>query len=250
MTEQRRLIASVLAVVAAIAAGWFLLVAPKREQISAVQEQVAQAESRRDGAVATLAAAERARAEYRRDAGAFTGVVKAVPADDDVGPLIKQLDAIARANRIDFRSAKLVAGAATPAPAAPPAAEGEAGADATAPSTQPVAATVAQPPPGAVVGPAGLLTLPFSFTFDGGYGEMQRFLKAVHTLAKSEGGRLRIKGRLMTIDGFSLAAGREGFPKLTAIVSATAYVMPDVAAIPSPGALPPVAAPDPAGAGG
>lgn len=256
MSEQRRLIASAVAVVAAIAAGWFLLVAPKREQISAVQEQVAQAESRRDGAVATLAAAERARAEYRRDAGAFTGVLKAVPTDDDVGPLIKQLDAIARANKIDFRSAKLVAGTATPAPApaAPPAAEGEKedkeATDETAPPTAPVAATVAQPPPGAVVGPAGLLTLPFSFTFDGGYREMQRFLKAVHALARSERGRLRVKGRLMTIDGFSLAAGRDGFPKLTALVSATAYVMPDVAATPGPAALPPAAAPAPPGAGG
>lgn len=253
MSQQRRLIASAVAVIAAIAAGWVLLVAPKREQISAVQEQVAQAESRRDGALATLAAAERARAEYRRDAGAFTGVVKAVPTDDDVGPLIKQLDAIARANKIDFRSAKLGAAPAAPAaPVAPPPPEGEgdgddeAAADETAPPTDPVA----QSPPGATVGPAALLTLPFSFTFDGGYGELQRFLRAVHGLAKSEGGRLRIKGRLMTIDGFSLAAGRNGFPNLTALVSATAYVMPDVAATPSPAATAPAAAPDPAGAGG
>jgi hypothetical protein len=187
--------------------------------------------------------AEQARAEYERDAAPDARLAKAVPADDDVGPLIKQLESIARANKIDFRAVKLVAGAAAPsvaAPPPPPAAEGEpaggedkqgeGATDETAPSTEPVAAVVAQPPPGTVVGPAGLLTVPFSFTFDGGYAEMQRFLKAVHGLAKSKRGQISVKGRLMTIDGFSLAAGPDGFPRLQALVSATAYVMPEPAA--------------------
>jgi len=220
---------------------WLGLLAPKRAQVSAVQAQITQAESRRDVAVAAVSQAERARAEYEGDAAPGARLAKAVPSDDDVGPLIKQLDSVARANKIDFRAVKLVAGAAAaPAavpPVAPPAAKGEAAegkdkqgggaADETAPSAEPVAAVVAQPPPGAVVGPAGLLTVPFSFTFDGGYAEMQRFLKAVHGLAKSERGRISVKGRLMTIDGFSLAAGPDGFPRLQALVSATAYVMPE-----------------------
>lgn len=261
MSQQRQLLLSVVAVIAAMAAGWVFLLAPKRAQIGAVREQVAQAELRRDGAVAALAAAEQARAEYRRDPSAFTGLAKAVPSDDDVGPLIKQLDAIARANKINFRAAKLAAGATPAEPVSPPApggedkaaggeGEDEAAGNETAPSTAPVADAVAQPPPGAVVGPAGLLTLPFSFTFDGGYVGMQRFLKAVHGLAKSERGRLSVKGRLMTIDGFSLAAGSDGFPNLTALVNATAYVMPDPAAAPAaaPAATPP--APDAEGAGG
>lgn len=241
MSQQRQLTFAALAVIAALAAGWFLLLAPKREQVAAVQAQIAQAESRRDVAAAAVTVGEQARDDSRRDARAFTRLLKAVPTDDDVGPLIKQLEAIANANKIDFRAARLVAGAAAaPAPAAPPPApEGEAG-DPTAPSAAPVAAVVAQPPPGAVVGPAGLLTVPFSFTFDGGYPEMQRFLRAVHGLAKSKGGRISVKGRLMTIDGFSLAPGRDGLPKVKAVVSATAYLMPDPAAIPA--ATPPQAA--------
>lgn len=242
MSQQRQLTFAALAVLAALAAGWFLLLAPKREQVAAVQAQIAQAESRRDVAAAAVTAGEQARADGRRDARAFTRLLKAVPTDDDVGPLIKQLEKIAIANKIDFRAVKLVAGPATaPAPAAPPPApQGEEAADETAPSAAPVAAVVAQPPPGAVVGPAGLLTVPFSFTFDGGYAEMQRFLRAVHGLAKSKGGRISVKGRLMTIDGFSLAPGRDGLPKVKAIVSATAYLMPDPAAIPA--ATPPQAA--------
>jgi hypothetical protein len=167
-----------------------------------------------------------------------------VPTDDDVGPLVRQLDAIARANQIDFRSAKLVSGGAGAAAAPPPAAKAaatagkdDASADsapaagddvtpATGDDAPPVATVVIQPPPGAVVGEAGLLTVPFSFTFDGGYRAMERFLAAVHALATSEGGKIKIGGRLVTIDGFSLAAGPGGFPKLMAVVSATAYLLP------------------------
>jgi len=240
VSPRGRIIAAALAVVGVMAGCWLGLLAPKRAQVSAVQAQITQAESRRDVAVAAVSQAERAHAEYEGDAAPDARLAKAVPSDDDVGPLIKQLDSIARANKIDFRAVKLVAGAAAAPAAAPPAAKGEAAggedkqgegaADQTAPSAEPVAAVVAQPPPGAVVGPAGLLTVPFSFTFDGGYAEMQRFLKAVHGLAKSERGRISVKGRLMTIDGFSLAAGPDGFPRLQALVSATAYVMPDPAA--------------------
>ena len=231
MSPRGRIAASVLAVVGVMAVCWLGLLAPKRAQVSAAQAQITQAESRRDVAMAAVSQAERARAEYEDDAAPGARLAKAVPADDDVGPLIKQLESIARANKIDFRAVKLVAGAAAPSaaapPAPPPAAEGEGAADETAPSAEPVAAVVAQPPPGAVVGPAGLLTVPFSFTFDGGYAEMQRFLKAVHGLAKSKRGQISVKGRLMTIDGFSLAAGPDGFPRLQALVSATAYVMPE-----------------------
>jgi len=241
VSPRGRIAASVLAVVGVMAVCWLGLLAPKRAQVSAAQAQITQAESRRDVAMAAVSQAERARAEYEDDAAPDARLAKAVPADDDVGPLIKQLESIARANKIDFRAVKLVAGAAAPSAAAPPApppaaegeaaggedAEGEGAADETAPSAEPVAAVVAQPPPGAVVGPAGLLTVPFSFTFDGGYAEMQRFLKAVHGLAKSKRGQISVKGRLMTIDGFSLAAGPDGFPRLQALVSATAYVMPE-----------------------
>ena len=131
--------------------------------------KIAQAQTRRAAAEAVLADAERVRAEAKRDAAVVQRLSKAVPKDDDVGALIRQLDAIARANKIDFRAMKLVSSAA-PAPASRPprrkaeAAEGEGegekpagekpagekaaeGTEAAA-STAPVAATVAQPPPG------------------------------------------------------------------------------------------------------
>ena len=69
--------------------------------------------------------------------------------------------------------------------------------------------------------------MPFSFTFDGGYADLQRLLKAMKNAARRDGdGTFKISGRLLTVDGFSLLAGRGGFPKLKALVSATAYVEP------------------------
>ncbi|MEA2193768.1 MAG: hypothetical protein QOG42_202, partial [Solirubrobacteraceae bacterium] len=242
MSPQARIALGVVAIVAVIAVGWIALLGPKRAEMNAADARIVQAQSRTGAATVAVAKAEQARAELKRDSASLARLAKAVPKDDDVGPLVRQLDAIARANKIDFRSAKLVAGGdsgAAAAPAAPAAASGAAttegkpdaakAADGAAPQA-PVAAVVAQPPPGAVVGDAGLLTVPFSFTFDGGYAAMQRFLAAVHGLARSNHGKISVRGRLITIDGFSLGAGREGFPKVKATVSATAYLLPAPAA--------------------
>ncbi|MDQ3721702.1 MAG: hypothetical protein M3376_01235 [Actinomycetota bacterium] len=230
-----------VAILALIAGCWLVLLAPKRTQIGTVQAQTAQAQARTAAANATVASATQARADAEEDSKLLVRLVRAVPEDDDVGPLVRQLDSIARANKIDFRAAKLVSSAAAaPTAPAPPAATGEKGKAAA-----PAAAAVTQPPPGTVVGEAGLLTVPFSFTFDGGYTEMERFLAAIHGLAKSNGGKIRVRGRLITIDGFSLGAGRAGFPKVTALVSATAYLLPGASPVPAATtALPtPVAAP-------
>ena len=266
MSSRGRIALTVLPVVALIAVFWFGLLAPKRAQTSAVEAKIAQAETRRAAALAVVGQAGPARAEYQRDYQIVARLGKAVPSDDDVASLVYQLDALARANKIDFRAVKLTAAAAgAPAPAAPPppakaGAEGSKDKPAEQPAgAAPVAPVVAQPPPGAVVGTAGLLTMPFSFTFDGGYLEMQRFLGAIDDLAKNHKGHITVRGRLITVDGFSLAAGRDGFPKVKALVSATAYLAPDApaatAAAPAaapgaPAANPIAGAPAPTGAAG
>lgn len=270
-----------LVVVALLAGCWITILGPRRAELGTIQMKIDDAEKRRAEAAKTLGAAERARADQRRDAATVRRLAKAVPDDDNVGSLVRQLDAIARANDIDFRAVKL-AGTASAAPVAAEGAtdpapkteggKGSAGAqssdDATenakgepagadkAPATtpEPVAASVAQPPPGASVGPAGLLTVPFSFTFDGGYLAMQRFLGAIDDLAKNEKGRITVRGRLITVDGFALSAGRKGFPKVKALVSATAYLAPDAlkpaSRLAAVGADPMLGAADGPGAGG
>lgn len=241
MTAQNRMIAVGVAAIAAIAAFWFLALSPKRAEVAKVRDDVAQAETRRATAETAAASAERTRLSYQRDYATLARLGKATPADDDVASLVYQLESLAHANKVDFRSVKLTGGSApaasTPAPSSSgaSASSGSTGGakdasskdtTATAPPATPVAPVIAQAPPGAVVGDAGLITLPFTFTFDGGYMPMQRMLGAIDRLADRTDGSISVHGRLVTVDGFALAASRFGFPKVKATVSATAYIVP------------------------
>ncbi len=248
-----RSLLGLLPVAAILGAFWFVVLAPARADVTATQVQLVQATARRDGALATVAAAEQARLRYARDYASVARLARAVPVEEDVAALVRGLDSLSRANRLDFRTIALSgAVAATPAtpPAAPDAAggesssaegggekpaEGDAGGDAggeAAKGGDGAAATdgavVAQAPAGAAVGSAGLLTMPFTFTVEGSYLPLQRFLKALHARGRhTTGDRVKVNGRLLTIDGFSLVAGREGLPQLSAIISATAYLEPE-----------------------
>ncbi len=235
MSLQRRVILAALALAAFIAGFWFVILAPARTELGVARTALFEAQARRDAAIAAAAQIEQTRAQYRRDYRTVQRLNKAVPTDDDVASLVRQLDAVARANDVDFRALRLT-GSTGPAVAPQPTPTDDAAKSSTskdeksdaAAETTPVAPAVAQAPPGAVVGPAGLFTLPFSLTFDGGYLEMQRFLKALDGLAKRDGKRIRVRGRLLTVDGFSLAASRKGFPKIQALVGATAYIAPEL----------------------
>jgi hypothetical protein len=231
VSSQRRLAIGVLAGIAVIAGYWILLLSPKRADSAHVTDQIVQAQSRRDAAITAAAQAEKAKAGYQRDYATLARLGKAVPADDDVASLVYQIESIARANKVDFRSLKLTGAASAPPAAAkaPAKTDGDSTDKKTDPTsaTTPVAPVVAQQPPGSVVGEAGLLTVPFTFTFDGDYLKLQRFLKAVNGLANDKGEQITVRGRLLTVDGFALVAGHEGLPQLKAIESATAYLAPD-----------------------
>jgi hypothetical protein len=242
MTGQGRIALTAVALVAAIAAFWFMVLAPKRADIAKVNDAVAQADARRATAETAAAAAQRTRNAYQRDYATLARLGKATPADDDVASLVYQLAALARANKVDFRAVKLTGTADAPAPApvaaaptsSPPGDPTAKSADAkaaTPPPATPAAPAITQAPPGASVGSAGLITLPFTFTFDGGYLPMQRMLGAIDRLAERSGHAISVRGRLVTVDGFALAASRLGFPKVKAIVSATAYIVPSTEGI-------------------
>lgn len=238
MTSQRSLVLGAVGALALIAAFWFMVLSPKRAEIGTVTAGIEQAEQRRSAAAAAVAQAEQARAGYQSDYATVARIGKAVPQDDDIASLVYQLETIAKRHDVDFRAVKLTGQTSAAAPAAEqtPAAGEDADAkpgdkpaqDAEPAAAAPAAAVVAQPPPGAVVGTAGLLTVPFTFTFNGDYLKLQRFLKAIDGLANGKDEKITVRGRLLTVDGFSLAAAPPpgGFPRLKAEVSATAYLAP------------------------
>ncbi|HEU4975998.1 MAG TPA: type II secretion system protein GspM [Baekduia sp.] len=217
MTARDRTVLIVLAVAAAIAAFWFLAISPKRKDADALTTQIQTAQQRLDVARQSASDAAAARGRYERDYATVARLGKAVPVEDDVPSLVYQLQSTAQANHIDFRSIKL----ASSTGAAPSSSTSSATSSATGAS-----AIAAALPPGATVGAAGFPTMPFTFDFRGSYFNMQRFLRSINGLTAIHGKSIDVNGRLLTVDGVSLAAAPEGFPKVEATVAATAYLVP------------------------
>ncbi len=245
MTARDRTVLTVVAALALVAAAWFLLLAPVRKDAKALETQITTAQSRLTAAQALVSQGEAAKTAYRADYAAVSALGKAVPADDDVPSLVVQLESAADRSRVDFRSIELAMGGGAPA-AAPPAAQvaavgaaekgkpaptgatGPAGPAAPAPggavpATQAAASTL---PPGAVVGAAGFPTMPFDFAFTGSFFRLQDFLARLDRFTQVQGEDVTVRGRLLTVDGFSLSASPKGFPNMLASVRATAYLLP------------------------
>ncbi|HEV8152870.1 MAG TPA: hypothetical protein VGP78_08060 [Solirubrobacteraceae bacterium] len=224
MTGRDRIVLLAVVAVAALGGFWFAVLAPKRDQVKKVEAELATQQGRLDKARAAEAAARSARAHYDSDYATVARLGKAVPTDDDVPSLVYQLESAAVGSKVDFRSLKLTPGAPSATPTGAGAAGGAAaGASGSASATQAAAATL---PPGSGVGSAGFPTMPFSFVFDGSFFSMQRFLRNVDRFVQLQDGQLTVSGRLLSVDGISLTAGREGFPSVKATLTATAYLLP------------------------
>lgn len=252
MTARDRMIVVVVLVVAMLGGVWFVALAPKRKQATELQGKIDVANQQLSDAQQKAATARKAKAGYNEDYATVATLGKAVPKSDALASLLYQLQSTAHGARIDFNSLKINGSGApttpsTPAanaaaatnaangttPAAPstssatpststPATSGSSGTAASpAPATAAAAATL---PPGAVVGSAGFPTMPFSFVFSGTFFDMEKFLGDVQRFVRVNGDKVDVRGRLLSVDGFSLSAGPGGFPNVKASINATAYL--------------------------
>jgi hypothetical protein len=226
-------------VIAAVLVGgfWFLVLGPQRSKASKLSSQLTKEEQRLSTAQSDAAQSRAARAEYASNYATVARLGKAVPSSDDVPSLVYQLSSTAQSTGVDFRTIKLQnassGAAAAPASATPAPSPGKgstgstpaAGSSGAAPASATQAAT-ATLPPGAVVGPAGFPTMPFSFTFEGSFFRLSSFFSRLESQIQSSRGRLSVRGRLLTIDGLALTASGQGFPHMKAAVAATAYLLP------------------------
>jgi hypothetical protein len=103
----------------------------------------------------------------------------------------------------------------TSAPAAP--AASPAPADAVAAATQPI---------GTSIGPAGFPLIQLTLSFEGSFFKMADFVHEVKNLVEQRNKRLLVSGRLISIDGIVFGEGGKGFPKVTATIAATTYLVP------------------------
>jgi Tfp pilus assembly protein PilO len=222
MTSTNRLIAAMLAVVAIAAAFWIMLLSPKREEAKELGAQVETLEASLAQHEAEVVEAEAAREEFPTEYQRLVVLGKAVPGDDDVASLLVQLNRISDRAGGSFREIQLTpASGGGEAPAAPPVASPEG----TPVSATEVAASLL--PLGAAIGPAGLAVMPYDVTFDGNFSDVANFIKGLDSLVKTGDDEVKVDGRLVTIDGFSLEADQEkGFPALQASFSLTTFLTP------------------------
>jgi Tfp pilus assembly protein PilO len=229
VTARDRIIIAVVLVVAALAGFWFLAIAPKRKDATALQAKIDVASQQLAQAEQSAAQARHAKERYDVDYGEVATLGKAVPKNDALPSLLYQLQSAAHNARVNFTSLKVTStGAPASTPAAATASVAQSANPSAATAANPAAATQAATatlPPGAVVGSAGFPTMPFSFVFDGSFPDMQSFLRDVQRFVRVKGDKVDVSGRLLSVDAFSLIPGPNGFPSVRANISATAYLL-------------------------
>src|SRR5262249_52674175 len=131
--------------------------------------------------------------------------------------LLYELDSVSGEAHVDFRG--MTRGSSTGS---------SPGATSTAGATSTSGVGAASLPPGAVVGTAGLATLPFTFDFSGSFFPLEHFLGGAEPLAQAgDDSNIAWGGRLLAIDALSLSVSDKNMSKTQAKFSATAYVAPD-----------------------
>jgi Tfp pilus assembly protein PilO len=218
-SASNRVIVAMVAAVALVAAFWVLVLSPKRQEASdlgATATELQATLAQHEGEVSEALAAKKS---FSDDYQQLVVLGKAAPADDDTASLLVALKRIADTAHVRFQEIQLEGGEGEAAAAAPAAG----GLEATSPTE--VAASLM--PLGATIGPAGLGVMPYSLKFIGDFSHVSDFIKGLDKLVKTTNSGVSVDGRLITVDGFSLASAQgQTFPKLEANFSVTTFLTP------------------------
>lgn len=264
-----RTILFVIPLIGLAIAFYMLVLAPKRNEAAELQKQVDSLSAQISSAEAEISTAETARAAFGDNYADIVKLGTAVPEDEDQSTLIHDLDRMGTENSLSFQSFTLNEDSATTAAPPPTTTDTSASTeststdsgstDSTATTTSssttttaaaPTEATAATLPIGATVGPAGLPVTPYTLEYFGGFFDMAGLFGDLDSRVKVDdsGAQPVAHGRLITIDGFSLAADPvKGFPSVAADIAVTTYMVPPeqgLSAGASPAGPAPVGSPD------
>jgi hypothetical protein len=247
--RNERIVLAGLGVVVLIVAFWLVIVSPKRDEASKLQDTVTQLQSSLSDAQQQVAAGEQARRTFGIDYRRLVVLGKAVPADSEQASLLVQLQGMATRSGVQFQGINLAQSDASSAPPTtpppPPSDSSSSGTTSTTSdssssttssdtsSTPPVPATEAAAstlPIGATVGAAGLPVMDYDLTFTGEFFPIADFMKRVDSMIHTRGGTVDVQGRLLTVNGFTLQPSDQtnslANPLLTAQVNVTTYLTP------------------------
>jgi Tfp pilus assembly protein PilO len=274
LTDRDRKIVMFIAPAVIIAAYWFLLLAPKREEAAKAGGELTVQQDRRDQAQARVDALDQSRTDFAADYAELVRLGKAVPEEVDMPTLLVQLETAAIGTDIKFTKitaeAREAAAPAAPPPAAPgsgdgtqPAAAGGAPAESapgsaaegagnavnTANSTSaaqdsgvnpadtqtsttaregalPIGGGAATPAGGTATGSAPLDTVPMELEFVGNFYDLAKFFHRIKRYVETSETNVLVRGRLVTIDGMEFVSEPDMFPRITATITASAYLAP------------------------
>ena len=254
ITDRDRKILFALIPLALIAAYWFLLLAPKRDEASSIKDQLTQAQGERDTAVSKAAGLTGAKRNFAKDYATVIYLGKSIPATVDMPSLLVQLDRASRGTGITFSDIKTgqrdssttasststpAGGGTGPASSSTPAQSGagKAAQSAGGAVNQTNAASVASrgdtgttgtgtTSPASGTGAPGLDSIPLDFQFDGSFFDLADFFHRMKRFVRTVNGKVVVRGRLMTINSWSFDTKDSGFPHVKALVHATVYLAP------------------------
>lgn len=153
-----------------MAAGWFLLVSPKRAEAAAVREQTLSQESTNAGLRTQLEVLQAQAKDLPKKQADLARVAAKIPDNPSLPSLIRALTAASTSAGVEFVSVTPGAPAAVAAAAAAPVAAAPAD-----PAAAPAAA-----------GPAGsLAAIPVAINVVGGYFEVEQFIAALENLPRA-----------------------------------------------------------------
>jgi hypothetical protein len=254
LTARDKKILTLIVPLVVVLAYWFVLLAPKREAATEAAATLETEKATLSDAQAKASTVRAAKDTFAHDYAAVVALGKAIPTSVDMPSLLVQLEQAAQGTGIELdgitmgERATAETGAAAPAPPAtgtapsgepPQSAPGQAAADAQA-----AADTASTPPPtadgaaaaptdpaaagaaGAAPAPSALESVSMEFKFKGDFFELANFFHRLKRFVYVEGDKVRVRGRLMTIDGVEYTAEPETFPALVATVKATVYLTP------------------------
>lgn len=194
-------------VLAVLAAGWFLLVSPKRSAAAEVRDQLASQESKNSGLQTQLAMLKAQQKTLPAQQAKLAMVAAKIPDNPALPALIRALSAAADDAGVELLSmAPGTPVAVTETAAAPTATAPTSSGAGTTRTTTPVAAAVDSD-----FSPGVLTSIPLTINVVGGYFQVEQFFDRLENLA-----------RATKVTGFTLAPGGNPMKPVTDAAAASA----------------------------
>jgi hypothetical protein len=215
--RNNKILLVVIAAAVASAAFWFGVLSPKRQEVAKLDGQITAKQGELTQAQQQMATYVKARAAYKSVYSRVVRLGKAVPGDDDVRSLIVQLDSASGGSKVDFAKVD-VGGGSSSAPTT----------TATTPTTGDDGLS---PAPGLVpIGSTGVSALPFTLTFNGRFMGLSDLFTRLQHFVDVRNDHIKVNGRLLRVESFSILPGAAGWPQMTTTVGAASYVTTPVTA--------------------